>query len=395
MPVTWTLAVNGSSANLSGVASGKYTFTPKAAGTYTFYLNATDSVGSRSATTLAVTVKAALSPGTISTTPFPTNVSQPTKIATTGATGGIGPYTYAWKGLPVGCSNPGNVSSFTCVPTGGGTFTLTLHVTDAIHVTVTTTLRLDVFIPVTFAESGLPAGATWYVNITGQAPLSSTATTLTTALANGSYLYSTPLVLHTHWYLWTTGTGLSSFQISGVPISESVPYVYTYAVVFDQPGRTSSGTNWSVTLRASAVLALMTAPPTQYTWSSTASTITAYEPNGTYSYWVHVSGHSSYNGTGTVYVSGASVTVTPASLPSPSPAWLWPAIIAVVVVVVIILALLLLRRRRPSPAPPEPAPAYYGGTAPEGEPTEMDAGSDDLPEPEAPGEPDGLEPPAS
>ena len=55
-PITWTLTMNGSSANLSGVGDDMYTFAPMAAGNYTFYLNATDAVGGSFEVTASVTV---------------------------------------------------------------------------------------------------------------------------------------------------------------------------------------------------------------------------------------------------------------------------------------------------------------------------------------------------
>ncbi len=57
-PVSWTLEMNGSSTNLSGVVGGVYAFTPDAVGVYTFYLNATDSVGSVSRATATVNCSA-------------------------------------------------------------------------------------------------------------------------------------------------------------------------------------------------------------------------------------------------------------------------------------------------------------------------------------------------
>jgi len=43
---------------------------------------------------------------------------------------GIPPYSYAWNGLPGGCSSQ-NASQFSCTPTATGTFTITVTVTDS------------------------------------------------------------------------------------------------------------------------------------------------------------------------------------------------------------------------------------------------------------------------
>jgi hypothetical protein len=67
---------------------------------------------------------------------------------------------------------------------------------------------------VTFTESGLPSGATWYANLTGQSGLTgtvsgSTGTQLTISLPNGSYSYAAS----TNWKNWTTAGG--SFSVAG------------------------------------------------------------------------------------------------------------------------------------------------------------------------------------
>jgi len=77
---------------------------------------------------------------------------------------------------------------------------------------------------VTFTESGLPSGAAWYVNITGQPALTATVsgksgTELTSALINGSYTYSAA----TNWKNWTTSGG--SFSIAG--LSQSLTVTFT------------------------------------------------------------------------------------------------------------------------------------------------------------------------
>ncbi|HYA11066.1 MAG TPA: hypothetical protein VEH10_05300, partial [Thermoplasmata archaeon] len=103
---------------------------PSGPGTYTFYLNVTDRVGSTSSATVVVTVEPALAVGTVSAVPNPLDVGQSATIATTGATGGTGSYTYVWTGLPPGCPDPGNVTSFACAPSIGGVYAVLVTVTD-------------------------------------------------------------------------------------------------------------------------------------------------------------------------------------------------------------------------------------------------------------------------
>ncbi len=59
------------------------------------------------------------------------------------ATGGMAPLTYAYTGLPAGCSSA-NTSALTCTPTATGSFTVTVTVTDAMGRSTTATAPLTV-----------------------------------------------------------------------------------------------------------------------------------------------------------------------------------------------------------------------------------------------------------
>ena len=141
---------------------------------------------------------------------------------------------------------------------------------------------------VTFTESGLPSGTTWYVNITGRPSLSSTTSTITTTLPNGTYSYSAATTDKIY-----SSSG-SSLTVNGASVSKSVAFTeVTYTVTLTETGL-SSGTNWSVTL----------AGLTKY---STSTTITFNEPNATYAYTVSNTSYyytSSYSGT--LRISGAA-----------------------------------------------------------------------------------------
>jgi hypothetical protein len=103
------------------------------AGTYVVTLNATDSVGNHATTTLNVTafhrLKATLSEsaGTVMAgNPLTLNVS---------SSGGLGPLTYLWSGLPRGCVGV-NESYLNCSPTSGGQFLVAVNITDVHNDTV-------------------------------------------------------------------------------------------------------------------------------------------------------------------------------------------------------------------------------------------------------------------
>jgi hypothetical protein len=81
---------------------------------------------------------------------------------------------------------------------------------------------------VIFTESGLPNGATWYVNVTGQSGLSATVgrgggTQLSIDLPDGSYSYG----VTTNEKNWTTTTTTGSFTVSESPTAVSVSFTPT------------------------------------------------------------------------------------------------------------------------------------------------------------------------
>jgi len=183
---------------------------------------------------------------------------------------------------------------------------------------------------VSFTETGLPTGTTWYVNITDEPPLSSTGQTITTALPNGTYDC-------------TIGSASTSFEASGIsftvngtalPVSVTFSLV-TYAVTFTETGL-PSGTEWWVNITGESPL------------DSTGTTISMSLPNGTFTYSVSASGHSTR--TGNVTVNGVSPSPVmedfTSSAPSGLPALDYAFIGVAVVVAAIAIAVVLLRRRR-------------------------------------------------
>ncbi len=82
--------------------------------------------------------------------------------------------------------------------------------------------------PVTFTESGLPASTVWYVNISGQAPLSDTTTSgggvVSTALTNGTYTYKAAAA-------GTYRSPAASFTLDGPSGTTYLSVVFTYSGV--------------------------------------------------------------------------------------------------------------------------------------------------------------------
>ncbi|MEM3830466.1 MAG: hypothetical protein QXP36_14840, partial [Conexivisphaerales archaeon] len=145
---------------------------------------------------------------------------------------------------------------------------------------------------VTFTESGLPSGTTWYVNITGGQSYTSTTNTLSFTEPNGTYSYSMKTLDENYYPSPSSG----SFTVNGAAVSESVTFMeVVYSVTFTETGLTA-GTSWSVTLGTT-------------TQTSNTNTITFTEPNGSYSYSISgISGYRATAYTGTVTVNGNAVS---------------------------------------------------------------------------------------
>ncbi|MGP6240047.1 PEGA domain-containing protein, partial [Cuniculiplasma sp. SKW4] len=151
---------------------------------------------------------------------------------------------------------------------------------------------------VTFTETGLPSGTTWYVNITGHDSGAITGTSYSISLPNGTYTYT--IATSDHEYVPVSYSG--SVTVSGKSVSESITFsLVTYSVTFTETGL-PSGTTWYVNITGH---------------DSGAITETSYSislPNGTYSYTIATSDHEyapvSYSGSVTVSGNSVSESIT-------------------------------------------------------------------------------------
>lgn len=148
---------------------------------------------------------------------------------------------------------------------------------------------------VSFTESGLPLGNSWSVMLNGST-LSSTTSTLAFQQVNGSYAFSvgpaTGFVAH-------PSSGTTS--VNGATTTTSITFaptgVVTYPVNFTEQGL-PQGTSWTVKLNGVS----QTGPATNL-----YSTITFYEPNGSYTFTLPpVPGYLANISTGTVLVADHS-----------------------------------------------------------------------------------------
>lgn len=140
--ITWTLTRNGSNANLSGVVNGSYTFAPQYPGTYTFYLNATDSQGKRSNAAVLVDVPSLNATLAASLTRAPVGDEVRLNFS---ISGGVRPvaWTLAENGSSANLSGvSGNAYVF--VPRAVGNYTFYLNATDADGATSNASVTISV-----------------------------------------------------------------------------------------------------------------------------------------------------------------------------------------------------------------------------------------------------------
>jgi thermopsin len=300
-PITWTLQSNepGSPSNLSGS-----TFSATQVGTWTVYLNATDSVGSVSDVTATVTVEpalvATLTPGTAS---MQLGGSLLLGVSTTG---GVSPVTWTLQSNEPGA--PSNLSGQTFTPTATGAWTVYLNATDAVGSTSDTTSTVTVgpaaTFSVTFAESGLPAGLHWKVTLGG---VTKSVTTnggvdhLTFVEPNGTFAYT--IVGLSGWHQGTLPYH-GEIVVNDAPVTEpTLSYSeVTYSVTFSEKGL-PSGLTWQVTVNGVTQSLTTNGGTDSLTWTGLL--------NGTYAYTItgNPGWHESNRAySGTLSVNGSSVT---------------------------------------------------------------------------------------
>jgi sugar lactone lactonase YvrE len=216
---------------------------------------------------------------------------------------------------------------------------------------------------VTFAESDLPSGTNWTVEVGGHG-VSGTGTALGLELPNGTYDFTVPGV---PGYQPTPRGG--SIAVNAGPAIATVSFApTTYALTFSETGLPSNST-WAV--RVNGLL-----------YSSLNSSILVPEANGSYTYRVGaVPGYtaSPVSGNGSISAAPSSVAIQftpPTAVPPPSPTThstptnassnglglLTYALIAAVVALAALAAVLALRGRRPPPTAESTATPAAGPT---------------------------------
>jgi hypothetical protein len=194
---------------------------------------------------------------------------------------------------------------------------------------------------ITFTESGLQSGTSWSVALNGTTE-SSTNDTIIFNEPNGTYTYTIHGISG-----YKTNAYSGAILVSGKPMSENVVWkIVTYPIAVTQSG-IPSGTSWSVTLTGTT----FNDQKINVTLSSTNNTIIFNEPNGTYSYTLHLpSGYTTTNKEGNITVSDHSLALSmnakQSSRPTSQPLNYSIIIIVVLLAAAIVALLALLRKRK-------------------------------------------------
>ncbi len=366
----------------SGLPRGCATFdlaslgcTPLSSGIVTIDVTVVDAFGWNATSFLTLTVDPALNVSAFAVSAAAIDVGQPVKLWLN-ASGGTGLLSFAYGGLPGGCT-PALTAATQCTPTSTGTFTLTGTVTDSVGFSVVAQVALTVN-PDPLVSGLLATPASVDVHQTATINASETGGT-------------SPLT----WHYAGLPTGCSGADQATIVCVPSVAGAYTITVsVTDRFGQSSQlGVAFLVNPEPS--ISSFSATSTDVTTgSSTTLTVVVTGGSGTYRY--------AYSGlpTGCAGSNASSITCTPTaaglfpvtvvvtdtlgvatsaqlnvtvSAPSSSGGLLglsgslgYVVVGAIVAVVVVVAALaLLLRRRRTASAPEPEAPAeYIEGEAP-------------------------------
>ena len=241
----------------------------------------------------------------------------------------------------------GAVDGLDATPSSGVVMVAGTDVSQAIAFTTTPRGAYSV----SFTELGLPQGRLWYVNVTGKPSSSSSGTTITMSIVNGSYSYASASSNPS----WAAVPAVGYLTVAGRPASVAVTFAYASDVTFRQTG-VPTGTSWMLQVTMSTAgptLASGPAPGQSWFANSTTSTASLGLANGTYSWTVTASGYQTATGTG-LSVTGQpvtqSVTVTPSTANSSGPLIPWIYVIIGVVIAAAVagvaIALVMRSRRR-------------------------------------------------
>ena len=158
---------------------------------------------------------------------------------------------------------------------------------------------------VEFTQSGLPLNTEWFINVVGIPPnpitnesSSSFSQVISLNLPNGTYIYKLTSGIQTYGPYPASG----NLTVSGTPVSIAVAFLRLYQITFVEAGLPIPSPNIKWFLNISD----------PQSFNSSTNTISFWEPNQTYSYYVATNDRwyipSNFTKSGSITVSGSSVT---------------------------------------------------------------------------------------
>jgi hypothetical protein len=142
-PYTYTWS--GLPIGCSPTSSPDITCSPSSVGSFSVTVTVVDSDGATATSgVLTFTVDTAPAIGGVTDSPTTVDVGQQLNFNVTGVSGGVGPYSYAWSGLPAGCVTR-DTADLACVPSGAASGKVTVTVTDENGATVSSSVSFQVF----------------------------------------------------------------------------------------------------------------------------------------------------------------------------------------------------------------------------------------------------------
>jgi uncharacterized lipoprotein NlpE involved in copper resistance len=243
--------------------------------------------------------------------------------------------SYSGKGTTITFNEPNGTYSYTIATVNkiyspspsSGTFTV-----NGANVNVAITFTLITY-KITFTENGLPSGTSWSVTLNNITKKSTNAT-ITFNEPNGTYTYS---IKGISGYRANAYSG--TINVNGNSVGNSINWtIITYPITITENG-IPNGISWSATLTGTT----FNGQSINVTLSSTNNTIIFYEPNGTYTYTIHLpSGYQGSNTKGSINLSGNSATLTIKAQGTMN--YLWILIIAAVIIIALTIGIILLRK---------------------------------------------------
>lgn len=283
-------------------------------------------------------------------------------FAPTGSTQAV---TFAETGLPTGTSwsafvmgfgqsstsgtitfaLPAGVYNWTIATVGGWYAPVAAGNVTVDHTAVSVPVAFAQFTyAVTFFESGLPAGTSWGVNVSGT-PYMATGDYLTVQLPNGTATFT---AISPTGFAATPATG--SLTVNAGPMSEVIIFAQKYTVTFTESGL-PSGTTWTLYFNGQS--------------HTGSGAISVDATNGSWTYAASASGYTATPSGGTVTVNGAatSVSISFAKRTTSTTTGIdstyglsslaYGLIGLFVVLTIVFLVVAIAARRRPPAAPPQ------------------------------------------